>query len=163
MRNMTALQNFTPGVILLALLITGCQTESIPQNCEERDDHPQLPTFYTEEFRGSSCWLQKNIESDKKQVDFVITNQADYEKHILCSGAPPVVDFEKYFILAGVYRHHQCALFHSQHVSICNNKIFFRVRMLEQICQAPMAVVYITALEKKYSNLDIEFDVRFKN
>ncbi len=147
--------------ILMALQITGCQTESIPQNCEG-DNAQYLPTFYSSEFTSVSCGL-RNVDNEQKEINLIITNQADFEKYIFCSSQPPVIDFEKYFILTGVYRHHQCAVLDSQQILICNSKIIYKVNIQEQICQAAIPVFYITAIEKKYSHFDIEFNVRFKN
>ncbi len=158
---MKTLRRISSIVLGLTLLTTGCQTESIPQNCEG-DNAPYLSTFYSDEFKDISCGLQ-NVDGEKKQVNLIITNQSDFEKFIFCSIQPPVIDFEKYFVLTGVYRHHQCARFDSQQILICNNKVIYKVRMQEEICQAAIPVFYIIAIEKKYSNLDIEFDVQFKN
>lgn len=158
---MKTLNNITSSILLLTLLTNGCQNESIPQSCEG-DNAQYLTTFYSDEFEGASCGLQ-SVENDEIEINLVITNQTDFEKYIFCSVQPPVIDFEKFFILTGVYRHHQCALFDSQQVSVCNNKIIYKVRMLEQICQAAIPVFYITVIEKKYSNLPVEFDVQFKN
>lgn len=150
-----------PCMLLLALLTASCQKEGILQNCDG-ETVQNIETFYAEEFKNIPCGLQ-NIGNDKKEVNLVITNQADFEKYISCSGQLPVIDFDKYFILSGVYIHHQCAVFNGQQVSICNNKIIYSVRMLEQDCQAFTTVYYATVIEKKYRNLPIEFDVQFKN
>ena len=158
---MKTLNNITSSILLLTLLTTSCQNESIPQDCNG-DNTQLLETFYSDEFEGIQCSLQ-NVENDQKEVNLVITNQTSLEKYLSCSTQLPSIDFDKYFILAGVYRHHQCALFDSQQVSVCNNKIIYKVRMLEQICQAAMPVFYITVIEKKYSNLPVEFDVQFKD
>jgi hypothetical protein len=158
---MKTLNNITSSILLLTLLTTGCQNESIPQSCDG-DNAQYLETFYSEEFAGIPCELQ-NIESDKKEVNLVITNQVDLKKYFTCFEQLPEIDFDKYFILAGRYTHNNCAVFDSQQVSICNNKIIFKVKMLEQVCHAVTSVFYATVIEKKYSNLPVDFDVQFKN
>lgn len=146
-------------LLLLAELTGSCQKEISP-NCEG-ENAQQVESFYMDEFENTPCGLQ-HIEGNEKETQLVITSQADFEKYFTCSEQLPI-DFDKYFILAGMYKHHQCALFDSQQVSTCNNEIVYKVRMLEQICQAPTAVFYATVIEKKYSALPVEFDVQFKN
>jgi hypothetical protein len=144
----------------LILMAVSCQKEALIPNCEG-DNAKQVESFYIDELESTPCGLQ-NIEGNEKETNLVITTQADFEKYFTCSEQLPI-DFDKYFILAGMYRHHQCASFDSQQVSICNNEIVYKVRMLKQICHAPIAVFYATVIEKKYSALPVEFDVQFKN
>jgi len=158
---MKTLKNLMGSILFLILLIFGCQTENSPQECSG-EDAQYLETFYSEEFASIPCALQ-NIESTEKEVNLRIESQADLEKYFTCHEQLPEIDFDKYFILTGVYRHHQCALFDSQQILLCNNKITYKVSMQEQICAAAIPVFYVVAIEKKYSHFDIEFDVRFKD
>ena len=158
---MKNLFNKTVCISLVIVLIGGCREDEVIQNCEG-DDAQQIETFYTAEFGNTPCSLQ-NINSADKVVNIVIKTQADYEKYFTCISQPPTVDFEKYFIIAGNYRHHQCALFKGQKVLLCNNKIIYRVFILKQICDSITDVFYVTVIEKKYENLPIEFDVKFIN
>ncbi|MFD2036923.1 hypothetical protein ACFSKL_19115 [Belliella marina] len=147
------------GLFLLTVLIGSCQNEINP-DCEGDNAH-QVESFYIDEFESASCGLQ-NIGGNEKETNLVITTQADFEKYFTCS-EQLTIDFDEYFILAGMYRHQQCAEFDSQQVLLCNNRIVYKVRMLEQICQAPIAVFYSTVIEKKHNALPVEFDVQFKN
>ena len=147
-------------VFLLILLTISCQNESIQQDCSG-DNAQSLQTFYSDELTNVPCSLQ-NIESTEKEVNVVIANQADLEKYFTCAGQLSEIDFEKYIILAGRYRHHQCAIFDNQQIVLCNSKVVYRVWLLEQDCLAVMSVFYATVIEKKYSDLSIEFDVQFK-
>lgn len=158
---MKASKYINVSFLFLALLAFGCQDECIPQDCAG-DNEQFIETFYSEEFAGIPCGLQ-NAESDEKEVNLIITTQTDFDKYFTCAAQLPVIDFDKYFILAGMYRHHQCAVFDSQSVSVCNNKINYRVTMLEQACQAITSVFYATVIEKEYNNLPVDFDVQFKN
>lgn len=150
----------TASLLLLTILtpMVSCQKEDL---CEG-DEAKQVETFYASEFNAAYCGLQ-NIDNNKKAINLVIKTQEDYEEYFSCGLQTPEIDFEKYFILAGVYRHHQCARFDSQQVLICNSKIFYKVRMLEQDCQAFTNVFYMAVIEKKYSNLQVKFDVKFLN
>lgn len=152
---------FTVSFLFLTLPTFGCQNECIPQDCSG-DNAQSIETFYSEEFAGAPCGLQ-NIDNDKKEVNLILTTQTDFDKYFNCAAQLPVIDFDNYFILAGMYRHHQCAVFDSQSVSVCNNKIKYSVTMLEQDCQAITSVFYATVIEKEYNNLPIDFDVQFKN
>lgn len=158
---MKTLNSITSSILLLILLTTGCQNESVPQDCSG-DNAQSIETFYSEELASIPCGLQ-NIESTEKEVNLIIANQVDLEKYFTCSEQLPEIDFNKYFILAGRYTHNNCAVFDSQQVSICNNKVIYKVKMLEQVCQAITSVFYATVIEKKYSNLPVDFDVQFKN
>jgi hypothetical protein len=145
----------------LVLMAVSCQKEALIPNCEG-DNVEYIVTFYTDEFRDTPCGLQ-NVSTDDKVVNLVIKTQADYEKYIACGLQRPAVDFEKYFILSGRYRHNNCALFNNQQVLICNNKIIYKVGLKEQDCHAITDVYYVTVIERKYANMSIEFDVEFIN
>lgn len=146
-------------ILFFLTSVTGsCQTEVDP-DCDG-DNVQQVESFYIDEFESTPCGLQ-NIEGNEKETHLVINTQADFEKYFTCA-EQLAIDFEEYFILAGMYRHHQCALLDSQQVSICNNKIVYKIRMREQICQAPSAVFYSIVIKKKYRALPVEFDVQFK-
>lgn len=146
--------------MLLSILTGSCQQEEVIQNCEG-DNTQYLETFYSEEFLSIPCGLQ-NIESDENEVNLVITNQTDFEKYFTCAEQLDI-DFEEFFILAGMYRHRQCAVFDSQQVLFCNNKIVYRVRILEQICAAFTNVYYFAVIDRQYKNLPVVFDVKFSN
>ncbi len=147
-------------LILIAMLTVSCEQEAL-QSCED-DRVKQIETFHDEEFANIPCSLQ-SINNNDKVVNLVIKTQADYEKYFICGVPLPEVDFEKYFILAGRYRHNQCAVFDSQQVLLCNNKIIYRVKMLEQVCQAFTNVFYVTVVENKFETFKVEFDVKFSN
>ncbi len=148
------------SLLLLTVLTGSCQKE-VTQNCEG-DGAQQVETFYNVAFENIPCSLH-NIDADDKVVNLVIKTQADYENYFTCSTQLPDVDFDLYFILAGRYRHSNCAIFDSQQVLLCNNKILYRVGMLEQACQAITDVFYVTVIERSYESLSIEFDVKFVN
>ena len=147
-------------VILLFLTHLGGCAEEI-QNCDG-DNAQQLQTFYNDEFSNIPCSLQ-SIDNSDKEVNLIIKTQADYEKYFICSFQPPAVDFDKYFILAGRYRHHQCAVFDSQQTLLCENKLFYKVRMLPQDCQAITNVFYFAVIDRQHVNLPVVFDVKFMN
>lgn len=157
---MKTLKNAKVSLLFLTLFAFGCQNESVPQDCS--DDNGQfLETFYSEELGSIQCGLQ-NIESTEKEVNLIITNQVDLQKYLTCFELLPEIDFDKYFILAGRYTHNNCAVFDSQQVSLCNNKVIYKIKMLEQACHAITSVFYATVIEKKYSKLTVDFDVQFK-
>ncbi|MFD2035734.1 hypothetical protein ACFSKL_13100 [Belliella marina] len=149
----------TPILLLLAALTCSCQNEINP-DCEG-DNAQQVELFYVDEFESTPCGLQ-NIEGNEKETNLVITTQADFEKFFTCSEQLHI-DFDKYFILAGMYRHHQCAVFDSQQVVLCNNRIVYKVGLLEQICAALTNVSYFVVIDKQYENLPVVFDVKFSN
>jgi hypothetical protein len=148
---------FLCGIILLTAF--SCEKEE--ENCD-MDNAQHVETFYSDEFERIPCSLH-NIDTDNKVVNLVIKTQADFEKYLSCSSQLPAIDFKKYFILVGRYRHHQCAIFDSQEVLICDNKLFYKVRMLEQDCLAFTDVFYVTVIEREYVNLPVKFDVKFMN
>jgi hypothetical protein len=150
--------NTIAGLVLL-LSIDGCDTQPETPVCEEGDVR-YLQTFFNDKFGRAACRLQ-GIDPNTQVVNFVIRNQVDYEKHVVCGHQPPAVDFGKYFLLAGRYLHHQCALFGDQQVMLCNNTIVYRVRMTELICAAFTNVWYFAVIEKRYENLPVVFDVGF--
>jgi len=148
-------------VFLLLLLTISCQNETALQDCSG-DTAQYLQTFYSDEFANIPCTLQ-NIESTEKEVSVRIEDQSDLEKYFSCAEQLPKIDFDKYIIIAGRYRHHQCAILESQQVLLCNNKIFYKVRMLEQACAAFTNVYYFAVIDRAYENLPVEFDVKFSN
>jgi hypothetical protein len=144
------------SLLLMTWLTVSCHNENLSPECDV------IETFYNDEFENITCSLQ-NINTDDQTVNLVIKTQADYEKYFICGTQLPAVDFDKYFIITGGYRHNNCAIFDSQQVQLCNNKIIYGVRMLEQDCHAITNVYYATVIEKKYENLAVEFDVKFAN
>jgi len=152
--------NLFAGLLFL-VNIGGCNDDLGIQYCEG-DNAQQVQTYYNDEFRNISCSLQ-NINTKDNVVNLVIKTQADYDKYFICSVQPPAVDFDKYFILAGRYRHHQCAVFDSHQVLLCKNRIVFKVRILEQICAAFTNVYYFVVIDRQHVNLPVVFDVKFSN
>ncbi|WP_019596727.1 MULTISPECIES: hypothetical protein [Rhodonellum] len=148
-------------LLLLTVLLGSCQEESLNQSCEGENSQ-RIETFYNEELENLPCSIQ-HINPDTREVNLVIKSQADYIKYFTCNTELPAIDFEKYFILAGRYRHHQCAEFNRQQVFICNNKLIYKVEMHELICAAFTNVFYVTVIERKYEGLQVVFDVGFKN
>ncbi len=148
-----------PILILFTLLSGSCQEEAMILNCEG-ENVQRIDTFYDDELENIPCSIQ-NINPDTKEVNLVIKTQADYEKYFTCSNELPVIDFEKYFILAGRYRHQQCAVFDRQQVLLCNNKLIYKVEMLELICASFTNVFYATVIEREYEGLSVVFDVGF--
>lgn len=157
---MKTLKNSMGSILFLIILAFGCQNENLPQDCSG-EDAQYLETFYFEELASIPCALQ-NIESTEKEVNLRIESQADLEKYFTCHEQLPEIDFEGYFILAGRFTHHQCAMFDNQQIFFCNNKVVYRVKLVEQDCLAITSVFYAIVIEKKYSNFSIEFDVQLK-
>jgi hypothetical protein len=147
--------------LISTTLSSSCEDQSAAQNCDSSNPQ-QIETFLNDEFANNPCSIQ-NISTEEKEVNLVIKTQADYEKYFICSFGLPVVDFDKYFILAGRYQHFQCAIFDNQQVLLCNNIIIYKVSMERQVCQAITNVFYSVVIERQFENLDIEFDVKFLN
>lgn len=147
-------------IIFIGLINVSCR-EDVSQNCEGDTAQP-VETFYEADFEEVNCSLQ-NTNPNQKEVHLIIRNQDEYETYFSCIEELPAVDFDEYFILAGVYNHYQCAVFDSQSVVICNNRLIYRIRLLEQICGALTSVPYFTVLNKKHVNTEIKFDVQFSN
>ena len=152
---------FVVSISLLGALLICCQNEVMTENCTG-ENTKILNTFYSDEFAVVPCSLQ-NIDSEVREVNLVIKNQKDFENYITCSAQLPEIDFEKYFILAGMYKHNQCAVFDSQQVLLCNNRIVYRVGMLEQVCAAFTNVYYFAVIDRQHVNLPVVFDVKFSN
>jgi len=158
---MKTIKTLGVSILLLAALLSSCQNDVVTENCTG-ENAQILKTFYSDEIAVVPCSLQ-NIDIDDKEVNLVISNQVDFEKYFTCSEQLPEIDFEKYYILAGMYRHNQCAVFDKQQVTVCNNKIIYKVWMLEPICAAFTNVYYFAVIDRKYKDLPVEFDVKFKN
>ncbi|SDA91735.1 hypothetical protein SAMN03080617_03435 [Algoriphagus alkaliphilus] len=149
------------ALFLCCVLTLSCGESENPISCENINGIA-IESFEDLFFEDVTCFIQ-NINPDQGTVKLVIKTQSDFEKYFACNPMVPQIDFEKYFILAGRYRHRQCAIWDSQQVFSCKKRIIFKVNMLEQVCLAFTNVYYFTVLEKKYSNWPIEFDVRFIN
>ncbi len=145
-------------LIFIGLINVSCG-EDISQDCDGDNAQP-IDTFYESDFEELNCQFQ-NLELNGKETQLIIKNQDEYENYFDCIEELPAIDFDEYFILAGVYSHHQCAILHSKSVVICDNRLIYRVRILEQICAALTSVPYFTVLNKTYVNMDIKFDVQF--
>ena len=146
--------------IVFLFNVGGCEKDE-PLECSG-DSAEQVDAFYNEEFATMQCFL-RNIGTTEKHVNLIIETQSDYEKYFDCTSTPPIVDFEKYSMLAGRFQHHQCARFDSQQVLLCNNKLYYKVGLREQDCQAITNVFYMVVIEKKHENTAVTFEVNFTN
>jgi len=132
--------------------------EDVSQNCEGDTAQP-IETFYEPEFEEVNCILQ-NTDPNEKEVHLIIKNQEGYETYFSCIEGLPAIDFDEYFILAGVYGHHQCAVFDNQSVVLCENRLIYRVRLQEKDCFALTDIHYFTVLSKGHENSKIKFDIQ---
>jgi len=101
--------------------------------------------------------------TNDQEYQVIIESIDEFEKYINCSTISPIVDFNKYFIIAGSYIHSQCAFLDNQQVSICSETLFYNVNLREQDCLAPTRVNYLVIIENVYRNLPIKFEVEFLN
>mgnify|MGYP006902059207 CR=1 FL=1 len=145
------------GIMMVSM---ACE-EEVSQDCLGDQAKP-VEQLFEGGFDAAGCRIQ-NIEFSSGENNFVIKNQSDYEKYVTCNNDLPNIDFDKYFILAGVYSHHQCAIFDNQSVELCDNRLKYKVKLKEQICFKPTDVKYFTVIERKYQNLPVVFDVNFSN
>lgn len=152
-------QWFIPLTMSLGMMMVsmGCDDE-ISANCEGDQAQP-VEQFFEDDFNVAICRLQ-NIEISSGENNLIIRNQDDYEKYVTCNGDLPNIDFDNYFILAGIFSHHQCAVFDNQSVELCENRLIYRVSILEQICFKPILIQYLTVINKKYEKMKIEFDIQ---
>lgn len=142
---------------LIMLTFYSCKEEF--KDCTG-DNAQSIDTYYENEFENAFCQLQ-NIDDSKEETHLIIKSQSDYEKYVSCTEKLPTIDFDEYLVLAGVYRHHQCALFNWQSVVLCENEIIYRVRLLEQDCQILTSITYFNVISKEFDENKIEFDVQF--
>jgi hypothetical protein len=152
-------QCLLPMVAVLVLGM-GCG-EDVAQNCDGDNAQP-IETFYESDFEEVNCQLQ-NTDANGKEVHLIIKNQDEYETYFSCIDGLPAIDFDDYIILAGVYSHHQCAIFDRQSLVICDNQLIYRVRLQEQDCFALTDIQYFTVLSKVHESNEIKFDVQFSN
>lgn len=149
-------------VVFLMLMGMGCE-EEIATNCEGDNAQP-VETFFTEDFEIATCQLNaENIDHSEKETHLIIKTQSDFEKYVSCTENAPTIDFDEYFVLAGIYRHQQCAIFDRQSVVLCEERLIYRVRLLEQDCLAITSVTYFTVISKDHDSKEVEFDVQFSN
>jgi hypothetical protein len=146
--------------VLLNLLVFG-----FAFGCEEKtvcdgEMAFQVQTFLTEEFEA--CGLQ-NLDHRQKEVNLIIKTQAEFEKYVSCQPQSDPIDFNEFFLLAGRYKHQQCVRFDRQEVTICENRIFYTVNLMEQDCYSISDVFYFALIDRKFEDLEVKFNVKFKN
>ena len=146
----------------LMLMSMGCG-EELNTNCDGDNAQP-IETFFDSDFDSAICQLNaQNIDQSEKETHLIIKTQNDFERYVNCTENAPTIDFDKYFVLAGVYRHHHCALIDRQSVVLCKGKLIYRVRLLELDCPSFTSVTYFTVMSKDYDSKEVEFDVQFVN
>lgn len=167
--------------------MAGCQKKGVPHEEEEIIDAViiELPnglppfectggapesiaTFYVDEIGNSVCRAQiQNLgltSNSGRATGIIINNQAAYDKYLTCAATKPVIDFENYFILAGLYRHNSCASLKQYEVKLCDDKLIFRIDMLKGLCAGPNNVIFLmVVVEKIYEDKTIVFDMQFSN
>jgi len=142
------------GIMIVSM---GCEDE-VSVNCDGDRAQP-VEQFYEDEYDVANCQF-KNLEIKAGENNFVIKNQNDYEKFVTCNDDLPNIDFDKYFILAGVYQHHQCATLVNQQILNCNGKINFNVKIEETDCLVITEVTYLVVLERKYEKIPISYNIK---
>jgi len=152
-----------PLIFLLSIIgmLTGGCVEDLDQGCR-MENAQSIDTFYDAEFLALNCG-PKNLEGYGMSEVYEIKSQSDYIEYITCSSDLPEFNFEDFFILAGVYRHHQCAIFDSQSVVVCGDQLIYTVFLLEQDCHAVTPVPYMTAVSREFENKAIRFEAQFVN
>jgi hypothetical protein len=146
----------------LMLMSMGCG-EELNTNCDGDNAQP-IETFFDSDFDSAICQLNaQNIDQSEKETHLIIKTQNDFERYVNCTEDVPEIDFNEYFILAGMYRHHQCAVFDRQEVLLCNNRIVYEVELFEQICAALTNVSYFVVIDRQYENLPFVFNVKILN
>jgi len=148
--------NFVYIIIAGALISTNCEN-----NCKDYEGtfDSALPFF---DLNTPYAWLQ-NIDESESVVNIVIYNQQDYEKYIAIRSDTlrPVIDFEKYTLLAGRAIHPTCGFIKNQKVIKKCSDYYFTVILNSGICGAGVTVDYFVVIAKTYS--EIKFDIRFEN
>ncbi len=178
------LHSFT-AFLLLSLMMAGCQKKGTP--VEEEDEQtidavfmaldenaPPLdcgeggtpvPVFYTEEIANGFCRLDvplvDSAAKSKRGIGAVIKNKAAFDKFFTCREIRPPIDFDNYFVLAGLYRHHSGAFFKNHEILLCGDTIVFKVNMTKGAQAASYSVFSMVSVEKKYSNMAIHFEMEF--
>ena len=171
--------------LLLSLLMAGCQKKGAPHEEEEEqtidavfmaldENAPPLncgeggtpvPVFYTEEIANGFCRLEvplvDSAAKSKRGIGAVIRNKAAFDKFFTCRETRPPIDFDKYFVLAGFYRHHSGAFFKNHEILQCGDSIFFKIHMKKGLQAATYSVFSMVSIEKKYSNMAIHFEMEF--
>jgi hypothetical protein len=146
----------------LMLMGMGCG-EELNTNCDGDNAQP-IETFFDSDFDSAICQLNaQNIDQSEKETHLIIKTQNDFERYVNCTEDVPEIDFNEYFILAGMYRHHQCTVFDRQEVLLCDNRIVYKVELLEQICAALTNVSYFVVIDRQYENLPFVFNVKILN
>jgi len=145
---------------IIGVILIGC-VEDLDQGCR-LENALSIEKFFEDEFRALDC-SPEDLQGNSMSEIYVIKNQSDYIKHIHCSADLPEVNFDDYFILAGVYKHHQCAIFESQSVVVCGDQLIHTVFLLEQDCLAITPVSYMTAVSREFESKAIRFEVQFSN
>lgn len=145
--------------VALAFLLTVSCNDDESKNCREDEAIP-VETFYAA-FGDLKCNFQ-NVEEDDKEL-FVISNQEDLDMYLDCP-TEPQIDFRQYFVIAGIYTHHQCAVLENQVILNCHAvRLIHKVLLSELACQAITPIFYAAVIERKYLDLPIERAIVFSN
>ena len=173
------------ALLLLSLMVTGCQKKGAPHEEEEEqtidavfmaldENAPPLncgeggtpvPIFYTEEIANGFCRLEvplvDSAAKSKRGIGAVIKNKAAFDKFFTCRETRPPIDFDNYFVLAGIYGHTSSPVILIQkEVSVCNNKLLFKMELGAGIAAQPGGIFIMIAIERKYIDKDVLIDMR---
>lgn len=124
-----------------------------------------IATYYSEEIANGFCRLEvpliDSAAKSKRGIGAIIRNQAAFNKYFTCRETLPSIDFENYFVLAGLYRHHSGASFKKQALTQCGDTIVFKMEMRKGLQAAPYSIFSMAAIEKKHYNKKILFNMEF--
>ncbi len=146
-------------------IISELPEENTPFECTEGDPEP-VSTFYTDEIANGICRTKIHnlglTSGSSRAIGIIIKNQEAYDKYVQCSEFANTLDFDKYFVLVGVFRNYMTFL-NSSDIFTCNNKIIFKINMVRGIGgDVGHHAFSMVVIEKKYINQEIVFDMQVK-
>lgn len=99
-----------------------------------------------------------NIEFGTSDVELIITNQADFNKYIVCY-EDQSVNFAEEFVLAGMTRVMHCIYIREQSIHLLRDTLTYTVVIGDIACALPEVANYIIVVSNKYLADFIKFKI----
>lgn len=130
-------------IFLLAGVVLSCT-----RNSEDNCPGTKIETVSIEDLE----YLRfKDVDEEKKEVNFVIRSKSEYDKYVISTHERPEIDFSKYALLCGRIKYNKCHFLERKEVVDRCGILEHRVYVGERLCGALTTIYYFTVVPAEYT------------
>ncbi|MEQ9164837.1 MAG: hypothetical protein RLO12_01155 [Fulvivirga sp.] len=134
-------------LILILFISIACASDD-PVSCDINDEDAVVETYQFFPINSNNVWL-KNVSESESMLNLIIENQEDYEQFIDVGEGytKPVIEFEKYTLLAGRIINPTCGQVLDQRVLNKCDKFYYEIYLQDMDCHAVTTIHYFALIK----------------